>query len=524
MLQEMPQYMTIVALVVVAVVFFFIGWIINRLRYERLHGQARLVRESLLEDARKEAADVLKSAEHDAREEVFEARRRFDQETEEVRRETRRRQETLDTREENLTKKVAFIDQKESRLDRLDEDLRSREQDVARRDKELAELLAEQQDKLEQIAGMSAERARQHLMENMVGEARLASAKSIQNVREETERSARREAMKILSLAVQRYASEHVTEGTVSVVDLPNDEMKGRIIGREGRNIRAFEMATGVDVIIDDTPGAVIVSGFDPVRREVARQALEILVRDGRIHPARIEEIVAKTDVEMKEKIREMGEQACLDLGLHNVSPELFYYVGRLHYRTSYGQNLLKHSAEVAAVSAIIASELGLDPKVARRCGFFHDIGKAADHEIEGPHAVVGARLCKKYGEGDLVINAVGGHHQDVEASSPYTFITSAADAVSASRPGARRESVESYVERLEHLEEIADSFDGVEKAYAIQAGREVRVLVNHSKVSDSEAALLAEEVSRRIEGELEYPGQIKIMVIRETRASSIAK
>jgi ribonuclease Y len=520
----MPTIPTIAYPVAAAIVFFFLGWTLNRLRYERLHGQARLVRERLLEDARKEAGDILKTAELEAREEILAARRRFDEETDEIRRESRRRQETLDAREDTLTKKVAFIDQKESRLDRLDEELRARGQEVARNERLVTAALEEQNHRLEQIAGMSPERAKQVLMENMVGEARLASAKSIQGVREETERASRREAMKILSLAVQRYAAEHVAESTISVVDLPNDEMKGRIIGREGRNIRAFEMATGVDVIIDDTPGAVIVSGFDPVRREVARQSLEILVKDGRIHPARIEEIVQKIDREMQDRIREIGEQACLEIGLHNVSPELYYYIGRLNYRTSYGQNLLKHSAEVAAVAAVIASELGLDPKVARRCGFFHDIGKAADHEIEGPHAVVGARLCRKYGESDVVINAVGGHHQDVEASSPYTFITSAADAVSASRPGARRESVESYVERLEHLESIAESFDGVDKAYAIQAGREVRVLVNHDKVSDAEAALLAEEVSRRIEGELEYPGQIKIMVIRETRATATAK
>jgi ribonuclease Y len=283
-------------------------------------------------------------------------------------------------------------------------------------------------------------------------------------------------------------------------------------------------MATGVDVIIDDTPGAVVVSGFDPVRREVARQSLETLIGDGRIHPARIEEVVRKTSEEMQEKIKEIGEQACLDLGLQSVNPDMYPYIGRLHYRTSYGQNLLKHSSEVAAVSAVIASELGLDPRLAKRCGFFHDIGKAADHEIEGPHAVIGARLCRKFGESAVVLNAVGGHHQDIEPESPYTFIVAAADAVSASRPGARRESVENYVERLENLEGIADSFEGVEKSYAIQAGREIRVLVNHSKVSDAEAALLAEEVSRRIEGELEYPGQIKVMVIRETRATSIAK
>ncbi|MDX2473052.1 MAG: ribonuclease Y, partial [Candidatus Krumholzibacteria bacterium] len=420
-------------------------------------------------------------------------------------------------------KKVAFIDQKESRLDQQDETLKTRLEEVDRDRILLSSQLTEQNTLLERIAGMSSERAKEQLMDNMIGAARLAAGKNIQKVREDTERTSRREAMKILSLAIQRYASEHVAERTVSVVDLPNDEMKGRIIGREGRNIRAFELATGVDLIIDDTPGAVIISGFDPVRREVARQSLEILIRDGRIHPGRIEEVVKRTDEEMKEKIREIGEHACLDQGLQNVNPDMYPYIGRLNYRTSYGQNLLKHSSEVAAVSAVIASELGLDAKLAKRCGFLHDIGKAADHEVEGPHALIGARLRKKFGENDTVINAVGGHHQDVDPTTPYTFITSAADAVSASRPGARRESVDSYVQRLENLEEIADSFEGVEKSFAIQAGREVRVMVNHSKVSDAEAAVLAEEISRRVEGELEYPGQIKIMVIRETRASSFA-
>jgi ribonuclease Y len=520
----MPQVPVYAYVIAAAVVFFLLGWISFKIRYEKLHGQASLVRQRLLEDARKEASDLLKTAKIEAKEEFFQARTRFDEETDRIRTESQRRQETLDRREDNLDKKVAFIDQKESRLDQLDENLRERQGEIDQNQRRLAELMEEETTRLEQIAGMSSDRAKQQLMDNMTGAARLAASKSIQQVREETERKSRREATKILSLAIQRYASEHVAERTISVVDLPNDEMKGRIIGREGRNIRAFELATGVDLIIDDTPGAVIISGFDPVRREVARQALEILIRDGRIHPGRIEEVVAKTGQEMKEKILEIGEQACMDLGLQNVNPELYYYVGRLNYRTSYGQNLLKHSAEVAAVAGVVAAELGLDQRLARRCGFFHDIGKSADHEVEGPHAVIGARLCRKFGENETVVNAVGGHHQDVEASSPYTFITSAADAVSASRPGARRESVESYVQRLENLEQIADSFDGVEKSYAIQAGREVRVLVNHSKVSDADAAMLAEEVSRRIEGELEYPGQIKIMVIRETRATAFAK
>ena len=520
----MPQVPAYVYVIGAAVLFSLLGWILSRIRSEKLHGQTSLARQRLLEDARREASDLLKTTKLEAKEEFYQARSRFDQETDRIRSENQRRQETLDHREDNLNKKVAFIDQKEGRLDQLDETLRARQGEVERDRQRLSNQIDEQNVKLEQIAGMSADRAKQQLMNNMIGAARLAAGKTIQQVREETERSSRREAMKILSLAIQRFASEHVAERTISVVDLPGDEMKGRIIGREGRNIRAFELATGVDLIIDDTPGAVIISGFDPVRREVARQALEVLIRDGRIHPGRIEEVVAKTNQEIQEKILEIGEMACLDLGLQNVNPELYRYVGRLNYRTSYGQNLLKHSVEVAAVAGVVAGELGLDHRLARRCGFFHDIGKSADHEVEGPHAVIGARLCRKFGENDIVVNAVGGHHQDVEATSPYTFITAAADAVSASRPGARRENVETYVQRLENLEEIADSFEGVEKSYAIQAGREVRVLVNHNKISDADSAVLAEEVSRRIEEELEYPGQIKIMVIRETRATSYAK
>ena len=377
---------------------------------------------------------------------------------------------------------------------------------------------------LERVSGLSADEARAGLVEQVREEAEKDSVRLVRAIERSAREGAEDKARDVVITAIQRVMVEHTAEATVTTVPIPTDEMKGRIIGREGRNIRAFELATGVDLIIDDTPGAVIISGFDPVRREVARQALEVLIRDGRIHPGRIEEVVEKTHQEMHEKILETGEHACLDLGLQNVNPELYYYVGRLNYRTSYGQNLLKHSAEVAAVAGVVAGELGLDQRLARRCGFFHDLGKAADHEVEGPHAVIGARLCRKFGENETVINAVGGHHQDIDASSPYTFITSAADAVSASRPGARRESVESYVQRLENLEEIADSFDGVEKSYAIQAGREVRVLVNHTKVSDADASMLAEEVSRRIEGELEYPGQIKIMVIRETRATAYAK
>jgi ribonuclease Y len=520
----MPQVPIYVYAIAVAVVFFCLGWYAQRGRNERLNGRAQDIRERTIAEAKREAETLRKTAELEAKDKFYELRQKFDGETEKVRGELTRRQETLDQRESNLTKKVAFIDDKEARLDQLDKELKDNLAKVDNEHAKLKQLIEEQNKKLEHIAGLSAENAKRMLMENLIADARHASAKTIKHIREDTERRAKREAQKILSLAIQRYAAEQVAEESVSVVDLPNDEMKGRIIGREGRNIRAFELATGVDVIIDDTPEAVIISGFDPVRREIAHLSLQKLVRDGRIHPGRIEEVVGKTEQEMMERIREIGEQACLDLGLQNINPEMFNYIGRLQYRTSYGQNLLLHSKEVASVAAIIASELGLDAKLAKRCGFLHDIGKAADHEVDGPHALIGAKICKKFNEHEVVINAVGGHHQDMETESPFTFITAAADAVSASRPGARRESLETYIKRLEDLEQIAESFDGVEKCYAIQAGREIRILVNHTKVSDADASLLADEISRRIEGELEYPGQIKVMVIRETRATAYAR
>ncbi len=511
-------------LVVAALLGCAIGWLAHRWRISTQRTRAHHDRDVILAEARKEAADVAKAAKLEAREEVVQARQRFDTDTERVRHEHARRTEALDQRDTTLAEKAAFFDKKEARLDQFEQDLKKQFADLAVRQREVESLQQEQAARLEQVAGMSAEQARETLVAKMVDSARLAAARQVKQVRDDAERTSKRDAQKILSLAVQRYAAEHVAEESVAVVDLPNDEMKGRIIGREGRNIRAFEVATGVDVIIDDTPEAVIISAFDPVRREIAHQSLRRLIKDGRIHPGRIEEVVAKITQEVQEQLRELGEQACLDAGIQNVHTDLIPYIGRLHYRTSYGQNLLVHSREVSAVAGVIAGELGLDVKLARRCGFLHDIGKGVDHEVEGPHAAIGGKLLRKFGESDIVINAVEGHHNDVEPISEYTYITSAADAASASRPGARRESIESYVKRLESLEKIAESFDGVEKSYAIQAGREIRILVDHARVSDAEAALLAEEVSRRVEAELEYPGQIKVMVIRETRATAVAR
>lgn len=518
-LVPMPVY-----IVVTAVVCFGAGWFVHRARIGRLRALAKDAGEQQLAQAQRDAEEIRKSAKLEAREEILQARQRFEAETEKARGENQRRQDALDQRETALAEKAGFLDKKEARLGETEEDLKRERQRVATRQKEADDLHTAHARTLESIAGMSAEAAREMLVAQMVDAARSNAAKQIIQIREELERNAKREAQKVISLAVQRYASEHVAEETVSVVDLPNEEMKGRIIGREGRNIRAFEVATGVDVIIDDTPEAVIISAFDPVRREVAQLSLKRLIKDGRIHPGRIEEVVAKTRQEMQDRLRELGEQACLAAGLQNVHPDLAPIIGRLHYRTSYGQNLLIHSQEVAGVAGVIASELGLDPQLARRCAFMHDIGKAVDHEVEGPHAEIGGRILRKYGESEIVINAAEGHHGDREPLSPYTFITAAADAASASRPGARRESIESYVKRLENLERIAESFAGVEKSYAIQAGREIRIMVDHTQVSDAEAALLAEEIGRRVEDELQYPGQIKIMVIRETRAMAVAK
>ena len=524
MTQSMPAYIGAAASVALGCLGFALGWLLQKSRFERIHGNAGRMRDGILEEARQEAAGLLRAAEVEAKDEVLRARQAFADETEQTRREQAKRTDFLDQRDASLDKKVDYVDQKEQRLEQRSAEVDARREDVERMEKEIAAVREEARATLESIAGMSAEHARDMLMDRMVSEARMAAARRVQEIREEAERKSKRESQKILSQAIQRYSAEHVAETSISVVDLPNDDMKGRIIGREGRNIRAFELATGVDVIIDDTPEAVIISGFDPVRREVARQSLQTLIRDGRIHPGRIEEVVQKATEEMQERIREIGEQACLDLDLQKIDPRLYPYIGRLQYRTSYGQNLLLHSKEVASVAAVVASELGLDPEIARRCGFLHDIGKAADHEQDGPHAMIGAKIVSKCGETETVVNAVEGHHQDVDATSPYTFITAAADAVSASRPGARRESIDTYIKRLENLERIAESFDGVDKSYAIQAGREIRILVDQGKVSDEQAGIMAEEISRRVEGELEYPGQIKVMVLRETRAVAYAR
>ncbi len=480
--------------------------------------------EELLQNAKKEAENVLKEAALQAKDYQLQVKLDFE-------RETRDRKNEISQLEKRLL-------QKEDSLDRKTESLEARAQEFGRKEKELAEsarkiekgqadldaLLEGARENLERIAGMTADQAKGELVELVVNDAKLEAGRKIRTMDEEFREEASQKARKMISLAVQRYAADYVAERVVTSVPLPSEEMKGRIIGREGRNIRAFEAATGIDIIIDDTPEAVILSGFNPVRREVARIALTRLVQDGRIHPARIEETVEKVAKEVDDVVREAGEQALFDLGLHGIHPELVKLIGKLKYRTSYGQNIYTHSLEVAFLCGMIASELGLNAKVAKRAGLLHDIGKAVDHEVEGPHALIGADLCKKYGESSRVVHAVAAHHEDESPHDILPVLVQAADALSGARPGARREMLANYLKRLEDLERIAKSFSGVEKSYAIQAGREVRIIVDNMKVSDDAATMLARDIAKKVETELSYPGQIRVTVIRETRAVEYAR
>ena len=480
--------------------------------------------DELLQNAKKEAENILKEATLQAKDYQLQVKLDFE-------RETRERKNEISQLEKRLL-------QKEDLLDRKTEALEGRGQEFGRKEKDLDELsrklegqqadlrdaVQKARENLERIAGVTAEQAKAELVEAVANEARMEAGKKIRAMDEEFKEEAAQKARKIISLAVQRYAADYVTEHVVTAVPLPSDEMKGRIIGREGRNIRAFEAATGIDIIIDDTPEAVILSGFNPVRREVARIALTRLVQDGRIHPARIEETVEKVTKEVDELVREAGEQALFDLGLHGVHPELVKLIGKLKYRTSYGQNIYTHSLEVAFLCGMIATELGISAKVAKRAGLLHDIGKAVDHEIEGPHALIGGDLAKKYGESARIVHAISAHHEDESPHDVLPILVQAADALSGARPGARREMLANYLKRLEDLEKIARSFAGVEKSYAIQAGREIRIIVDNQKIADDAATMLARDIAKKIESELSYPGQIRVTVIRETRAVDYAK
>ena len=507
---------------------FVIGFIISAI-YCRGTSAKRLKdaeqkAQRLIQDAKREAGAIKKEAELTAKDKIFHTKAEVEKELKERRMELNQLDKRLRHREEMLDRKLEQFDKREHNFNRREKELNNREKGLNERELNYEKLLKQQNELLERLSGLSSDEAKKELLKRVEEESKFEAAKIAKRVEDEAAESANRKAKEILSLAIQRYASDYVSDNTISVVNLPSDEMKGRIIGREGRNIRALEAGTGVELIIDDTPESVLLSSFDPVRREVARISLERLIADGRIHPARIEEIIEKVKKEIEATIKEEGDKAVFDLGLHGIHPELIKLIGRLKYRTSYAQNVLQHSKEVAYLAGIMAGELKVDVKLAKRAGILHDIGKAIDHEVEGSHQAIGANLAKKYGENKKVINAIEVHHGEGESITVEGALVAAADALSAARPGARKESLESYLKRLEKLEEIATSFNGVNKCYAIQAGREVRIMVKPQEVSDELSAQISRDLVKKIEKELTYPGQIKVTVIRESRYVEYAK
>jgi len=478
----------------------------------------------IVEEAKKDAGAIKKEAEIHAKDSVLKERAELEREVRETRRELQNQEKRLIGKEEAIDKRIDGVDKRESELLRRDQSLKAREKNIEERAAVSDRQIDEARRQLEQVAGLTREEAKKNLIDQMVDEAKHESAKRIRVIEEEAKEEAVRKGQKIVALAIERLAGDFVAERSVTVFPLPNDELKGKIIGREGRNIRALEAATGIDLIVDDTPETVVISGHNPIRREIARLSLEKLVSDGRIHPGRIEEVVRKSEQEIEEAIREAGQKAIFDVGVHGVHPEIVKLLGRLKYRYSYAQNVLLHSIEAAFICGGMAAELGLNEKQARRAALLHDIGKAVDHEVEGSHAIIGAELARKYGESPKIVNAIAAHHEDVKAETILAPLVDAADALSGARPGARREMMETYTRRLEELERIVNEFKGVEKSYAVQAGREIRIMVQHDIVSDDEASRMAREVARRIENEMTYPGQVKVTVIREMRAVDYAK
>jgi ribonuclease Y len=509
---------------IAAAVGLALGMLIKRGMAESKIREAEEQAKRMMKDAERDAETKKKELLLEAKDKLYQQRSDFEKEVKDRRAELNTLEKRLIQKEEHLDKKSDSFDKRESEITRKEKDLGSREKAVLDKERRYDEGLAEQLIRLEKIAGMSSEEAKKELLNRMEEEASHEAAKMIKRIEDEAKSVADKKSKEIMALAIQRYASDYVAETTVSLVNLPNDEMKGRIIGREGRNIRALEAATGIDLIIDDTPQAVIVSGFDPVRREVARISIERLMADGRIHPGRIEEVVDKVAKELDDAMREEGEKAAFDLTLHGIHPEIIKLIGRLKYRTSYGQNVLMHSREVAFLAGVMAAELGVDTKLAKRAGLLHDLGKAVDHEVEGTHSSIGYDLAKKYGENPKVLNAIMAHHGDEPFTCVESVLVAASDALSAARPGARRETLETYVKRLEKLEEVATSFRGVEKSFAIQAGREIRVIVKPEDVDDITAAQISREIAKKIEEEMAYPGQIKVTVIRESRYVEFAK
>ena len=503
--------------------FLAISWIQRKQRRSQAE-QAQSTAARIMEEGKKEANAIKKEAEIQARDRILQTKLDLEKEVRDARRELQALEKRLATKEESLDKMIEGIEKREAELGRREVSVKGREKNLEEKQAEYERLGDEAKRQLERVAGMTREEAKKGLIDQMVEEAKHESAKRIRVVEEEAREEAVRKGQKIVALAIERLAGDFVAERTVSVVPLPSDDLKGRIIGREGRNIRALEAATGIDLIVDDTPESVIISGHNPIRREIARLSLEKLISDGRIHPGRIEEVVRKAEQEVEEAIREAGQKAVFDVGVHGVHPELIKLLGRLKFRYSYAQNVLLHSIEAAFICGIMAVELGLNEKQARRAALLHDIGKAVDHEVEGSHAIIGAELARKYGESPKIVNAIAAHHEDVKAETILAPLVDAADALSGARPGARREMLETYVRRLEELERICQSFKGVEKSYAVQAGREIRIIVQQEIVSDEDASLMAREIARKIENEMTYPGQVKVTVIREVRSVEYAR
>ncbi|WP_303867426.1 ribonuclease Y [Acetobacterium wieringae] len=507
----------IIILFIGIIVAFGIGYLVRKNIAEGKIKNAELTATTIVNDAVKEGETLKKEILFDAKEESLKLKESLEKDNRERRAELQKLENRLIQKEENLEKKL-------TNLERSEESLARKSKELEKKQEKVESMYDEQVKELERISGLTYEEAKEILLEDISKDTRQEAAIMIRQIEAESKATADKKAKELIAQSIQRCAADHVAEQTITVVNLPNDEMKGRIIGREGRNIRTLETLTGIDLIIDDTPEAVILSGFDPIRREVARLSLEKLIIDGRIHPARIEEMVKKSQKEVDNHIKEVGEQACFDTGIHGLHPEIVRLLGRLKYRTSYGQNVLKHSIEVSHLAGIMAAELDGNIKIAKRAGLLHDIGKAIDHEVEGPHVEIGVNVLKKYKENKNVIHAVEAHHGDVEARTMEAVLVQSADAISAARPGARRETLVSYIQRLQELETIAMSFDGVEKSYAIQAGREVRIMVKPNEVNDDEMILLSRDIAKKIEAEMEYPGNIKVNLIRETRASDYAK
>ncbi|HLR01543.1 MAG TPA: ribonuclease Y [Virgibacillus sp.] len=511
-------------LLLILIVGIVVGYLIRKSIAEAKISSAETLAKQIVDEAHRNAEAAKKEALLEAKDENHKLRQEAEEDLKDRRMEAQKQEDRLNQKEQSLDRKGETLDKRELLLERKEESLTEKQQQIEEMESKVDAMLKEQQTELERISGYTTDQAKQVILDRIEQEVSHESALLIKEAENRAKEEADKKAKSVLSLALQRCAADHVAETTVSVVNLPNDEMKGRIIGREGRNIRTLETLTGIDLIIDDTPEAVILSGFDPIRRETARIALEKLVQDGRIHPARIEEMVDKARREVDEYIREIGEETTFDVGVHGLHPDLIKILGRLKYRTSYGQNVLKHSTEVAYLSGLLAAELGEDETLARRAGLLHDMGKAIDHEVEGSHVEIGKELAIKYKEHEVVINAVASHHGDEEPTSIISVLVAAADALSAARPGARSETLENYIKRLEKLEEISESFTGVEKSFAIQAGREIRIMVKPDEIDDIESVRIARDIRKRIESELDYPGHIKVTVIRETRSVEYAK